>query len=179
MNSALEKKSKYLSKILRHDPASAGVTLDEKGWAKTNQIMTVLGVNREELNTIVAENNKKRFEFSNDNRQIRARQGHSIQVDTDLEDVTVKDKDTLLYHGTKEALVPIIMKEGLKKMSRLHVHLTADYTVAKKRAGSGVVLTVVAGGLKLLKSANDVYLMDEVPPENIKHIPNFEKYHKP
>lgn len=168
MDQSLEKKSRHLSKILRHDPASVGIELDDKGWAPCNKIMSVLDVNREELDEIVESNNKKRFEFSNDNRKIRARQGHSIDVDVELEDVTTQMSGHVLYHGTKTKHLHLILKDGLKKMGRQHVHLTRDYGLAVKRAGvDGIVLTVHPQGLPVWKSRNDVYLMDAVPPENI------------
>jgi putative RNA 2'-phosphotransferase len=172
MDKALEKKSRYLSKILRHDPGSADVVLDEKGWAKTNRIMDVLKINKEELETIVRENDKQRFELSNDKLKVRARQGHSIEVDVDLEDVTEGAKNLTLFHGTKTAHIRSILTEGLQKMSRQHVHLTADFNMAAKRAGKdGVVLSVTPAGLPVWKSRNSVYLMDEVPPSHIRHEP--------
>jgi len=41
MNENLRKKSKFLSKILRHDPKLVGIALDEKGWAKVSDILMV------------------------------------------------------------------------------------------------------------------------------------------
>ena len=39
----------------------------------------------DELEEIVATNNKQRYEFSEDKTRIRARQGHSVEVDVELE----------------------------------------------------------------------------------------------
>ena len=51
----------------------------------------------EELKEIVMTNNKQRYEFSEDMTHIRARQGHSIHVDVELDEMVPPD---LLYHGT-------------------------------------------------------------------------------
>lgn len=168
---SLEKKSRFLSLILRHDPSKAGITLTSEGWANTNEIVKALQISIEQLKQIVAENDKKRFELSPDNRKIRASQGHSIKVDIDWEDVTDKIPGGLLLHGTKAEYLESIFEKGLLKMKRTHVHLTADMKLAVKRAqtgkGQGVVLTIQPKGAKVFKSANDVYLMEIVPPEMI------------
>lgn len=169
MRSELEKKSRRLALILRHAPESAGISLDKNGWANSADIRKVLDVNVEELKEIVETNDKKRFEFTGHGSKIRACQGHSIKVDVELEDVTDAAAAMQLYHGTKRANLGQIMRDGLKKMKRQHVHLTADYGLAVKRAGvDGVVLIVEPAGLKVWKSKNNVYLMDAVPAANIK-----------
>lgn len=167
----LERKSRKLSFLLRHGPETAGLEMDGHGWVKVSAIKKVLEVNGEELKRIVDENDKKRFEFSDDRLRIRASQGHSIEVDLELEEVTDRVKGTRLYHGTKNNLVPLIKKSGLLKMKRQHVHLTPDLELAKKRAGRNqTVLVVVPNGERVWKSKNDVYLMDHVPPHLITEI---------
>ena len=175
MEKSLEKKSRFLSLILRHDPSKAGITLTAEGWANTSEITKALQISIEQLKQIVAENDKKRFELSPDGRKIRASQGHSIKVDIDWEDVTDKIPGGLLLHGTKAEHLESIFEKGLLKMKRTHVHLTADMKLAVKRAqtgkGQGVVLTIQPKGAKVFKSANDVYLMEVVPPEIIWKTP--------
>ena len=77
----LVKKSKYLSLILRHDPAKANLTLDEHGWVLVNTLLKSIGWGLFELVEVVQENDKKRFEFSENGKKIRASQGHSVDVD--------------------------------------------------------------------------------------------------
>lgn len=62
----LVKKSKHLSKVLRYDPASAGITLTEAGWASVTAILQALNLKKEELDQVVAENNKSRFPENTD-----------------------------------------------------------------------------------------------------------------
>ena len=83
---------KYLGKtmafILRHHPEEYGVTLDEHGWAKVDELITAIAkdqkFNREMLEEIVATDNKQRYSFNEDKTLIRANQGHSIPVDVEL-----------------------------------------------------------------------------------------------
>lgn len=74
-------RGKKLSYLLRHDKTYA---FDEHGWRAVNDLVDNHGFAMEELREIVATNNKQRYEFSEDMTRIRARQGHSIQVDVEL-----------------------------------------------------------------------------------------------
>ena len=124
------------------------------------------------LDEIVETNNKKRYEYSEDKTKIRARQGHSINVDVELKETTPPG---ILYHGTAETTVPAIMKEGIKKGSRLHVHLSQTEETAVnvgKRHGKPAVLRINAkqmseDGIKFYLSNNGVWLTDFV---SLKYI---------
>ncbi len=98
----------------------------------------------EELRKIVATNNKQRYEFSEDMTRIRARQGHSIQVDVELAEATPPD---LLYHSTAKAIVESIMSQGILKGKQLYVHLSTTIDMATKvgeRHGEPVILAIDA-----------------------------------
>jgi len=168
---SLVKKSKFLSLILRHDPGAAGIVLDKNGWTDVGILLEAADLSMEELKDIVENNNKKRFEFNIDCSRIRARQGHSVQVDVELEK---KTPPRSLYHGTKSKVFPAIKKHGLKKMKRLHVHLSKDEWTAKdvadRRGGSSVIIQVDAlrmhnDGHDFFLSNNGVWLTDNVPPD--------------
>lgn len=173
MNKNLIKQSKFLSKILRHDPESANIQLDKNGWASVKDILHSLKIKMPELEEIVEENNKKRFEFDKHKIRIRARQGHSIKVDIELNEVI---PTTDLFHGTTENKKDLILLEGIKKQSRLHVHLTDDSITALSvgsRHGSPLVFRIDAvkmyeDDFKFYLSNNGVYLTDYVPPIYIK-----------
>jgi putative RNA 2'-phosphotransferase len=159
-----------LSYILRHRPDSAGLTLDENGWAEVGTLIYNLGITRKDLEFIVENNNKKRFEFSDDGAKIRARQGHSVDVDLGYEELVPPDT---LYHGTVGKVLDDIRKSGLLKMNRHHVHMSPDEETAiivGRRRGRPVVLEIKAGemceaGHKFYKTDNNVWLTDRVPPE--------------
>ena len=117
----------------------------------------------QELEEIVETNDKKRYEFSDDKKKIRARQGHSIEVDVELEEKTPPD---ILYHGTATKFLESIYKNGINSGNRLYVHLSNDEDTAKKvgsRHGTPYVLKIDANrmfndGNKFYLSNNDVWL---------------------
>lgn len=167
------KLSKRLSLVLRHDPASIGLTLDDGGWAAVEDLLRCLGqsgmpATLEHLQEVVSGNDKQRFRFSNDGLRIRANQGHSIAVELDLEPIEPPD---LLYHGTATRFLDSILREGLQKRSRQHVHLSRDIqtaTAVGTRHGKPVILTVRARDMRIAGhhfylSENQVWLTDEVP----------------
>lgn len=170
--------SRFLCTILRHKPENIGLELDKQGYVLVKDLLRQLKANKlettfEELETLVRENNKKRFSFSKDKTKIRACQGHSIPVDLSLEAVEPPD---LLYHGTVYKFIKSILKGGLEKMSRQYVHLSKDTETAKSvgsRRGTPVILNIDAksmyeDGYNFYCSENGVWLTDHVPAKYIK-----------
>ena len=171
--------SRKLSLVLRHKPEAIGLELDAQGWANVKLLLRKLSasgtkISLPELEKIVAENDKKRFAFSPDGQKIRASQGHSINIDLQLEPVPPPD---MLFHGTAATSVASIMATGLQARSRQHVHLSLDLETATKvgaRHGKPVIFTVDAAGMheagyKFYCSANNVWLTDEVPKQYLSH----------
>ena len=162
-------KSKELAYLLRHDTS---YKFDAHGWREVRDLINNHGYTMELLQDIVENNNKKRYEFSNDYKYIRARQGHSVQVDVELEE---KTPPKMLYHGTSADAVPSIMKEGIKKQSRLYVHLSETVDTATNvgaRHGKAKVLIIDTeamcnDGIKFYLSHNNVWLTDYVSPKYI------------
>ena len=76
MSKELERKSKYLAKLLRHKPED--LVLDKFGWVITNTVCIKLNISQVDLELIVSTNDKKRFEFDTSKTKIRASQGHSL-----------------------------------------------------------------------------------------------------
>jgi len=169
--------SKLLSYILRHSPETIKLKLDENGWADVNELIAKfdlydLTLDFELLQYVVENNDKKRFAFNEDKTRIRASQGHSIAVELNLNETEPLE---YLYHGTVEKFLTDIKLQGLQKMSRQHVHLSADRETANKvggRRGKPVILTISSGemhkaGYKFYLSDNNVWLTDVVPAEYI------------
>jgi putative RNA 2'-phosphotransferase len=175
MDSKLMRISRVITYALRHRPEGIGITLDKAGWVSVNDLLDGLTrhghtITIDELQQIVALNDKQRFAFSPDGAMIRANQGHSVKVNLGLKAVP---PPVVLYHGTHVGAVQAILKTGLKKQSRHDVHLSTTRETAisvGQRHGKPVVLTVdcksmYRDGFKFRLSANGVWLTEEVPPK--------------
>lgn len=160
-------KSRLLSKALRHDPLSIlGVEIDAYGYVPVNVVLEKLEISLNELQVIHDTNNKKRFEFNSDKTKIRATQGHSIPVIFDLDSI---EPPKILYHRTHKNVLENIFENGLLKMNRHHVHMTEDKFLNKSKE---ILLAIDSkrmyeDGYKFLKTSNDVWLTDFVPPQYI------------
>lgn len=174
MKKDLVSMGKFLSLLLRHKPEEIGLKLDEHGWALVQDIVAKSYLTSDDIKNIVATNNKKRYEFSEDGLRIRAVQGHSVEVDLEY---TPSVPPTVLYHGTQRKVYDdFIFDGGIKKMSRQHVHLSPDKDtakiVAKRRKGEIIIIFVKAlkmheDGYKFYLSKNGVWLTDYVPSHYI------------
>lgn len=169
--------SKFLSLILRHEPERVGLKLGEAGWVGVNELLQAVNANGValtlgQLQHIVATSDKKRFAFSEDGQRIRASQGHSVEVDLQYLPQTPPE---ILYHGTATRFLDGIRKDGLQRMERHDVHLSAETKVTLQvagRHGKPVLLKIRAGemhraGFVFRCSANGVWLIDQVPPQFI------------
>ena len=167
-----KKLSKSLSLVLRHQPESVGLTLDEAGWVEVDRLLAAMNLERATLESIVRESDKQRFALDASGTRIRANQGHSVQVDLGLE--TTRPPD-VLYHGTPEDAVAAILAEGLHRMARHAVHLSPDPETAARvgaRRGKPVVLRIDAramaeDGFAFTLSDNGVWLVDYVPSKHV------------
>ena len=156
---------KFIAFILRHHPEAIGMKLDEHGWARTEDLIAGIAKSRpfdmQMLEEIVRTDSKQRYSFNEDKTLIRANQGHSIPVDVEL-----------------EQYVESINRIGLIPKSRLYVHLSKDYEIAKtvgNRHGKPVVYRVNAkqmaeDGYPFYLSVNGVWLTKEVPVQYLSTL---------
>jgi len=176
----LVKISKFLSLVLRHKPEEIGITLDSAGWVSVSELMDASNrygftLSLEEIETVVATSDKKRFALNEDHSMIRANQGHSVEVDLGYQPQTPPD---VLYHGTATRFMSAIKEKGLIKGQRHHVHLSKEIETAVKvgeRHGKAVVLVVKSGlmhkdGHIFFISENGVWLTDSVPPTYLEEM---------
>jgi putative RNA 2'-phosphotransferase len=167
--------SRFLSFILRHSPASIGISLDACGWTSIHELIKKSDVAgsrfaHEEVLQIVNTSDKRRFSISADGLRIRAAHGHSVPVELGLPS---SEPPTILYHGTATRFVDSILSNGLKPRARRQVHLSADGVTAQRvgrRHGTPVVLEINALGMhakgfEFNLAENGVWLTDHVPPE--------------
>jgi putative RNA 2'-phosphotransferase len=176
--SRLVRVSKFLSRHLRHAPQDLGLELQPGGWVNVDDLLAGcaragMRLSWAELEEVVEENDKQRFSFDESGERIRANQGHSVVVDLQLEPVP---PPAVLYHGTSTDKMALLLRTGLSKMKRHHVHLSETVETARKvgaRHGKPVVLVVdaagmSAAGLLFYRSANGVWLADAVPPDYLR-----------
>jgi putative RNA 2'-phosphotransferase len=173
--------SKRMSNWLRHNPEAIGLTMDGAGWVRVDELLAKAAAHgkafsRAQLDEVVAENNKQRFEFDDTGSSIRARQGHSVPVDLGY---STAEPPEVLFHGTAQSTLTLIWRDGLLPMKRHAVHLSADTETAVKvgsRHGKPAVLAVAAGrmhaeGYTFFVTGNGVWLTDAVPAEYLREVP--------
>lgn len=168
--------STFLSGALRHFPDDVGLDLDAAGWADFETVVQRLlekydRLDEQAVEAIVRTDPKGRFEV--DDGRIRAAYGHSVEVSLESGDTPVPD---VLYHGTTPEALPSIRQQGLRPMSRQHVHLSGSVEAAgevgRRHASEPVILAVDAtairaDGTEITKRGREVYTTDHVPPKYI------------
>lgn len=174
------KLSRFISLILRHNPAAIGIQIERiGGWADVNELIEGINakgkfrIDRALLEKIVASDSKGRYSFNAGGTKIRANQGHSIDVVIEMEH---RQPPEFLYHGTAWRFMNSIMDKGLLPGSRNYVHLSPDYATAvtvgyrHSKPEQPVVLKVHAGqmaadGYDFMISDNGVWQIAQVPPQ--------------
>ena len=167
MNNQVQK-SKRLAYLLRHSDLP-----NHNGWVSISVLIQEYNFVIQDIERIVFEDDKGRFEYSDDGLSIRTLYGHSINFDLEL---ISSSPPTILYHGTSEKYIERIIKEGLKPRKRNYVHLSETTDMAQQvgaRHGVPIVLSVdaksmVENGCKFYKAQRGVWLVECVPSKYIK-----------
>jgi putative RNA 2'-phosphotransferase len=164
---------------LRHKPWIFELEIDEEGWVDVELLIQALREERkafrdltvDHLHTMIAVADKQRYEIIDGH--IRAMYGHSARNSIKK---TPAEPPTFLLHGTNSGVLDVIMKKGLKPMSRQFVHMSLDREtaerVAKRRADDIVILEIEAkrahnGGITFYQGNEHVWLADEIPAKYI------------
>lgn len=172
--------SKFVAKVLRHEPSIIGASLDEHAYIPVDQLIDGVrscgpdpAFDLQKLQHIVDVDDKGRFSFSDDGTKIRANNAHTKVVDPGFERKVPPD---VLYHGTASGFVSKIRMEGINKMKRTHVNLTPNIDTAQdvgarhtRRFGYPVILKIDAkkmheDGVEFFVTTNGVWLVDHVDP---------------
>jgi putative RNA 2'-phosphotransferase len=169
--------SRFLSRVLRHEPQCIGLSLDTQGWAEIDELVERacahgMPMTRDLVLRVAATSDKHRFACDGAGR-IRANHGHTVPIDLGIEP---SEPPPILFHGTAATSVASIKAAGLIPGVRQYVHLSADALTATsvgRRHGRPVVLRVAAGrmwsaGFKFVRSASVVWLTSVVPAEFIQ-----------
>lgn len=173
------KLSKNISYALRHAPWEYELEMDREGFVLVDQLLQAINetgnydrpITINDIGHIMEISDKKRLEIKGD--KIRALYGHSIPMHISKEEITPPE---VLYHGTTHKALELILKDGLKPMSRQYVHLSFDTDMAtlvgKRRDHSPVILKIDAAqasrdGIKFYEGNDKVVLADYVPAQYI------------
>ena len=173
--------SKFMSLMLRHEPAKFGLSLDAEGFTPLADVVAALRAKFADATAAdviaVVETNepdKRRFTILDDD--IRANYGHSLAERIEQQ---VAEPPALLLHGTHEHAVARILAEGLAPMKRQYVHMTASPDLALRvgaRRGKPVLLEIDAAqahtsGVVFYRANDSFWLADTVPARFLRHRP--------
>ncbi|XP_063001758.1 tRNA 2'-phosphotransferase 1 [Elgaria multicarinata webbii] len=169
--------SKALSYALRHGADKLGLCMGTDGFVDVAEVLRLpqfKAWSLDDVQRVVETNEKQRFAVrphpSGGHLQIRANQGHSLQV-SELELIPLLDSPDfpeIVAHGTYLRHWPAIRRSGLSRMGRTHIHL-APGLPGDVEALSGMrnnceiaiiidVSKALAGGIAFFRSANGVIL---------------------
>ena len=177
----IKKKSQQLSWLLRHGANETGLAMDAGGFAPVADVLRHARLTRDELDDVIRENNKSRYELAADGLRVRACQGHSMEgtpVTREGLEATwlVVDKDEVIFHGTNVIAARSILAEGIDAQARTHVHLAeSEGATVGKRANVDVLLAVSPAkmrecGFTIWRAPNGVLLARQVPKEAIVDV---------
>lgn len=175
MEKRLKSLSKMTSHALRHEPWLYELELDDEGWVRLTDLIEAFQLGRDkftdlspaDFQAILAQSDKQRFELRGD--KIRALYGHSTPQRIAKNPT---EPPTVLYHGTAPETAEIVLKDGLKPMSRQYVHLSADVETARmvgqRKAGKPVLLTIASAqahrdGVVFYHANETIWLADHIP----------------
>ncbi len=175
-----ERFSRWMSYVLRHNPARYGLQPDRHGYVDLEEFFLIAtrrypGVTPDRLRGLIEAGGAGRFEIAGN--RLRARYGHSIPVEPAGSPI---EPPEWLYHGADAVLASKILADGLMPQDRRMIHLseTVDdaFAVAKRKTEQPVVLRIQAreahqAGLHFFQESK-VYLVSEIPAQFLSLIPS-------
>ncbi|KAG9475453.1 hypothetical protein GDO78_003718 [Eleutherodactylus coqui] len=124
--------SKLLSYALRHGANELGLHMRSDGFVPVSSLLHLRqfrSFSQDDIERVVTCNDKQRFTIRTSNPEgtleIRANQGHSVQVEVELAPIGA-ELPPQAVHGTYLRHWPSILRCGLSRMSRTHIHLSTQ-----------------------------------------------------
>jgi putative RNA 2'-phosphotransferase len=168
-----ERLGRFISGALRHFPDDLGLAMNQHGWVDVDVLVDAMRTrykwsNREKLYSIIESDEKGRYEIKGN--KIRARYGHSVDVDLDYDENTLPE----LYYGASREELDILLEKGIRPVKQRYVHLSTSVDkareVAKIHTEDPVLLVINAeearnDGVILLSATENIVLADEIPPQ--------------
>ncbi|KRM09834.1 RNA 2-phosphotransferase [Lentilactobacillus farraginis DSM 18382 = JCM 14108] len=176
----LTRLSKRLSFVLRHHPEKIGIQLDQYGRVNLDTLIKKFNqhygtpLSKAVIKTIMQQSDKQRYAI--EGPTIRALYGHSIPVKPLTPPAMPPE---YLYHGTTHAAAELIKTDGLKKMDRDFVHLSANRQMAiqvgRRRDPQPVIFQVAAqqaakNHLLFYPTKSGIWLVDAMPAAFLTQI---------
>jgi putative RNA 2'-phosphotransferase len=166
---------RFVSGALRHFPDDLGLEMDLQGWVDLDKFCAIMKqrytwTSEDRLIGLVESDVKNRYEI--DGRYIRARYGHSVDVDLDYPIF----EDKFLYYGVSQEEVEMLLEQGISPLRQTYVHLSTSRQRAIEAASvhtdNPVVLQVNAieaseTGVVFICANDDITLTEYVPAEFI------------
>ncbi|XP_043982943.1 tRNA 2'-phosphotransferase 1 isoform X2 [Gambusia affinis] len=167
-----------MSYVLRHGATQMGLQMTADGFLFVEDLLVHPQFHLytlEDVERVVSTNDKQRFKLRShpeDGRlQIRANQGHSLQVmDLELKPVLAGSPDcpAEAVHGSYLRNWPSIRQQGLSRMNRTHIHLSTglpgeDGVISGMRKNCDLAVFIdvpraLADGIEFFWSENAVLL---------------------
>ncbi|KAM3919423.1 tRNA 2'-phosphotransferase 1 isoform 1-T1 [Leptodactylus fuscus] len=159
--------SKLLSYALRHGAKEMGLPMGSDGFVPVSFLLHLrqfCSFSQEDIERVVRCNDKQRFTIRTSEPEgtleIRANQGHSIQVEVELTPIGAELPPQAI-HGTYLRHWPSILRCGLSRMKRTHIHLSTQLP------GEG------AGVISGMRSDCEVAIFIDLPKAIADQIPFF------
>jgi len=173
-----------MSGLLRHFPYDYDLNHTSNGWFNIKDIQNCINnkydedITISEIESIVKNDSKGRYEIDTQYNIIRAVYGHSINVTINKQNTD--NIPSVLYHGTPKRNKKSILSTGLKSQNRQEVHMTDSISEAKnvgKRHSSNIIVFKI--DIKSMKSdgytinnptGDSVYTVSDVPSKYLSII---------
>lgn len=170
--------SKTLSYLLRHAAVKEGLPIEPDGFINLCSILSYPEMKRKsvqlsDIKRVVLTNNKMRFTLVclENVWKIKANQGHSLKEVTELSltQLTIDKINFEVVHGTYYIYWMSIKRDGLKRMTRNHIHFacTAIFkeNVSGFRKDAEVLIFInvhaaLKDGIEFYRSENNVILSE-------------------
>ena len=168
--------SHKLSAILRHGNDGFTNRIDRNGYILISELIAHSnfcqqhGISRNDIEEVVKNCQKQRFKI--EGNRIKATQGHTINIQDDtLKLLSIEDLSSFenVTHGTYYKSITPIKAQGISRMTRNHIHLTASDAVGEHgvisgfRASTEILIYIDTGkahnnGVQFYLSENNVIL---------------------
>ncbi len=182
--------SRFLTLILRHNPDLLQLNIDSEGWTSTTieSIADVISkkeglnwVTTASIEKIVETDEKGRYQMKNSH--IRATYGHSIKVNPLESPDSVENLPDTLFYGANDYELNDLLKLGIipgnqDRGNFLHLSIrkndalnVARYHYSQPRIIKIAVRLAHASGVRFKKVSPFIVLTDEVPSQFLESIP--------